>query len=557
MYLRDNPVLAHELLVNLRMRRAFILQLVYALALALVVYAAWPSVEQLEIGTGARAVAQRLFDIFFLGQFGLVALMAPSYAAGSITGEKERKTYELLISTPLEPGAVLWGKLLSSLCYLTLLIMSSAPLMVLCWLLGGIALNEIIMAYGVLFLSAGTFGLISLGTSSYFARTSSSLVVSYLVILPLAVLCLSIWRDAREEFRVFAGIVLLPPVCLVLWAAVVSIVNRRLLYPPDIGSEGTEVIDEEQEEATAVGLVIRRDMFPDKLFAPAKRTDLLEEGANPVLDKGLRSEIFSQGTLMLRVVIQVSMLLSIPLMAVFMFFKTELVGYYIAYVIVFNMLVGPVFSAGSITQERERQTLELLLTTLLRPGQIIFAKLVSSLRVSTVLTLLLTEQVLLAYLFVDELHGNLWSLPAYFAIILLTCLLTSTLGLFCSVLCRKTSTALMLTYLIILALFVGPIGLKNFLFVSRTATEFLQGIGLIDQGLGGQLAAEQIDPLTVTSPFAAIASVPLKFLDSPRPTNDVFPVYWYYMGFAVAMSLILLAFMHVLFQFRWRAAATQ
>ena len=104
--------------------------------------------------------------------------MAPSYAAGSITGEKERKTYELLIATPLEPGALLVGKLLSSLCYLTLLIMSSAPLMVLCWLLGGIALNEIVMAYGVLFLLAGTFGLVSLGTSSYFGRTSSSLVVS-------------------------------------------------------------------------------------------------------------------------------------------------------------------------------------------------------------------------------------------------------------------------------------------------------------------------------------------------------------------------------------------
>ena len=65
----------------------------------------------------------------------------------------------------------------------------------------------------------------------------------------------------------------------------------------------------------AIGVVIDRDLFPDKLFAPAKRTDLMPDGTNPVLDKELRSEIFSQGTLMLRVVIQVSMLLSIPLMA--------------------------------------------------------------------------------------------------------------------------------------------------------------------------------------------------------------------------------------------------
>ena len=58
--------------------------------------------------------------------------------------------------------------------------------------------------------------------------------------------------------------------------------------------------------------------------------------------------------------------------------------------------MGPVFSAGSITQERERQTLALLLTTLLRPGRIVLAKLLAALRVSTVLTFLLTEQLLLA-----------------------------------------------------------------------------------------------------------------------------------------------------------------
>ena len=84
----------------------------------------------------------------------------------------------------------------------------------------------------------------------------------------------------------------------------------------------------------------------------------MPDGTNPVLDKELRSEIFSQGTLMLRVVIQVSMLLSIPLMAGLLFLRPDKAAYYVAYVLTFNLLVGPVFSAGSITQERERQTLE-------------------------------------------------------------------------------------------------------------------------------------------------------------------------------------------------------
>ena len=55
------------------------------------------------------------------------------------------------------------------------------------------------------------------------------------------------------------------------------------------------MVDLEQEAQEAVGLVIQRDQFPDRLFAPAKREDLMEDGANPVYDKEMRSEIFSQG----------------------------------------------------------------------------------------------------------------------------------------------------------------------------------------------------------------------------------------------------------------------
>ncbi len=191
--------------------------------------------------------------------------------------------------------------------------------MILCFLLGGILLSEIARAYLILILAAGTFGLLSLACSSYFSRTSSALVVSYLVILPLAVICVVLTRTKEVALRDFVSIAVLPPWCLAIWTVVILLVNRRLLHPPDVGSEGKDVVDEEQEMKYAIGVVIDRDLFPDKLFAPAKRTDLMPDGTNPVLDKELRSEIFSQGTLMLRVVIQVSMLLSIPLMAALLF----------------------------------------------------------------------------------------------------------------------------------------------------------------------------------------------------------------------------------------------
>ena len=545
MIFRDNPVLIRELLVTLRSPRAFVLQLVYVSVLAVVVYFAWPAKGQLV----SADLSQRLFDIFFLGQFFLVALVAPSFASGSITGEKERKTYEMLLASPLKPSGILIGKLLSSLTYLVILIVSSLPLMILCFLLGGILLSEIARAYLILILAAGTFGLLSLACSSYFSRTSSALVVSYLVILPLAVVCITLSRTKDTLLRDFVSIAVLPPWCLAIWAVVALLVGRRLLYPPDVGSGGADVIDEEQEMKYAIGVVIDRDLFPDKLFAPAKRTDLMPNGTNPVLDKELRSEIFAQGTLMLRVVIQVSMLLSIPLMAILLFLKPEYAGWYVAYVLTFNLMVGPVFSAGSITQERERQTLNLLLTTLLTPGKIVFAKLIAALRVSTVLTFLLTEQLFLAYFLIPELRERFWTLGVFLAIIAITCLATSTIGLLCSALSRKTSVAMVLTYMVLLILFVGPIGVRA----------FLESVS--------KISYEQIDALTVTSPYSAALSLPMKPSQMSAAEAATFakgatlvpgigwPVWAVFLVLYPALSLVIYGATYVAFRYRWWKAS--
>lgn len=557
MIIRDNPVLIRELLVNLRSPRAFILQLVYVLTLGAVVYFYWPAGEG-----GARqvssGVARRLFDLFFLGQFFLVALVAPAFAAGSITGEKERKTYEMLLTSPLRPGTILVGKLLSSLSYLVVLILSSLPLMILCFLLGGILLSEIARAYLVLILAAGTFGLLSVACSSYFRRTSSALVVSYLVILPLAVLCVVLTRTDpalagdRAALRDFVSVAVLPPWCLTIWTVVGILVNRRLLHPPDVGSEGKDVVDQEEEMRYAIGVVIDRDLFPDKLFAPAKRLDLMPDGTNPVLDKELRSEIFSQGTLMLRVVIQVSMLLSIPLMAGLLFLRSDRAAYYVSYVLTFNLLVGPVFSAGSITQERERQTLSLLLTTLLRPGRIVLAKLLAALRVSTVLTFLLTEQLLLAYFLLKELRDRIWTLLAFLLIIAVTCLATSTVGLLCSALARRTSTAMVLTYMTLLFLFVTPVGLGW----------YLQGFASITE--------ERRAALTVTSPYSAAFSIPMRPSRSNASTNETaaipdsvlvaltpdlkLPVWALFLILYPPLCLVLYGVTYLAFRWRWWGA---
>ena len=546
MYVLENPVLQRELLVNLRMRRAFVILFLHLAVLGTLVYLSWPAAgESLDLSRAGEGESQELVNLFFLGQFLLISLMVPTFASGAFSGEKERKTFEMLVASPLRPGAIILGKMLASLLYLAILVFASLPIVVLCLPLGGVSIYEVLAEYFVLFLAAITFTMISLASSSIFQRSASALVVSYLLILPMALFGALVWfllSTAGGSFRLFAAVTLAPGIAVFLGVVLFEITSRRLLHPPDLGSEGKEVVDEDQEMQQAVGLVIQRGQFPDNLFAPSKRTDLLADGANPVFDKEMRSEIFSQGTLMLRVVIQASMALALPLMWFCFYTKDpQRAPWYVCYVLLFNMLVGPVFSAGSVTGERERQTLELLLTTILSPWEILWAKLVAGLRVSCVLTMFLVWPLLLACVMVAAYWRNIPSMLLYIVIIIAASVTTANVALFCSVLARKTSISLVMAYIILLLLFLGPWAVSYY-------------VGNVLEA--SPAAIEISERLSFTSPFTAAQSVPL-VIDGQehRGTLLRIPLHWHFLGFCVLLNAALLAVMSWLFQVRWRVAS--
>lgn len=544
MYLTQNPVLQYELLSNLRLLRAFVLLLAYVGLLGGVVYLAWPQADVIDFAQ--PEAAKRLVNLFFFGQYMLVSLMTPSFAAGAITGEKERQSYEMLLASPLRPGSIVLGKLLAALCHLAILMFCSLPIVMLCLPLGGVHYTEVIGAYVAMISSVALSGMICLWASSFFTRTSASLLVSYLLILPLAMVGVLIWNalGTQGEARVFFATTLVPIICLSLSAVFWFATTRRLLYPADFGSGGQDVVDLDTEAREAVGLYIKRDEFPDKLFAPPKRTTLLEDGANPIYDKEMRSEIFSQGTLMLRLVIQISMLLALPIMAVCLYIFPQYAPWYICYVLLFNVLVGPVFSAGSVCSERERETLDLLLVTLITPWQMLWGKLLSGLRVSSVLSSFLMWPVLLACLMPVGYWSNIGTMVGYFLIFALTCLTTAMTALFCSTLFSKTSQSLMASYLVIITLFIAPLAARYF------AETFFAGT---DGAAVTRMAS-------VSSPFAATFALPLTFdtgASGPVTSGGTWGDLDIFVGYLVATAaynIVLLAIIVWLFQARWRVA---
>ncbi len=172
MYLLDNPVLQRELLVNLRMVRAFVLLFLYLALLGPVVYFAWPHDQKIDTRNPQAAI--RLVNLFFLGQYMLASLMAPSFAAGDHHGREGAQDLRDAAGQPAAArGRSCWASCWPRSRTWRYLIFSSLPIVMLCLPLGGVSFYEVLAVYFALILSVVTFGMISVACSSYFQRTAA------------------------------------------------------------------------------------------------------------------------------------------------------------------------------------------------------------------------------------------------------------------------------------------------------------------------------------------------------------------------------------------------
>jgi len=195
-----NPIIVKELRTHMRGSRAFAILTGYLLILGLLAYGLYritlASVQQ-GYGPGMTSQSAHIGQTLFIGLAFLellsVCFITPALTAGVISGEIERRTYDMLLATPLRPASILWGKMVASLTYVNLLIMAAIPLSSVVFLFGGVALRDVIQAIGLLALTAITYGTLGLFFSALTRRTGRAMVLSYLTVLFLALGSAFIW----------------------------------------------------------------------------------------------------------------------------------------------------------------------------------------------------------------------------------------------------------------------------------------------------------------------------------------------------------------------------
>ena len=181
----NNPVLSSELKTRMRGWKTAFGIAAYLGVLLLIGFLYYLAYVQQSLSWDAsvnarQSVGMAIYTMLAVVQFTLILLITPAQTAGSISGEREKQTLDLLLSTRMSPFGIVFGKLLSSMSYMVLLIFTSLPLFSLVFLFGGVTPGDMAKLFLFYIITAFAIGSIGIFFSTLFRRTVTATVLTYL-----------------------------------------------------------------------------------------------------------------------------------------------------------------------------------------------------------------------------------------------------------------------------------------------------------------------------------------------------------------------------------------
>lgn len=182
-----NPVYHLEVRTSARTVKLCALILIFNGILALISFLILNDMMEQSQYSGVMAYdgLVNMYSIMSYVEFSMFMLVIPSSTSGSISGERERKTLDMLLSSKMNPYSIVIGKLMASLNMVMLLAISSLPVLSIVFLFGGITVADLVVMLITLLISGIFVGSIGILFSAVCKKTTTATVLSYSSILAL------------------------------------------------------------------------------------------------------------------------------------------------------------------------------------------------------------------------------------------------------------------------------------------------------------------------------------------------------------------------------------
>ncbi len=131
--------------------------------------------------------APLIYLILIVIEMLMVIFIVPAYTAGSIAGEREKQTLDILLTTVLKPRQIILGKLVSSVGMVLLLVISSLPILSIIFTIGGVGVKDLLRFIIVASIVAIFIGSIGTVASAMYQKTVQATVFSFGMVLVVTV----------------------------------------------------------------------------------------------------------------------------------------------------------------------------------------------------------------------------------------------------------------------------------------------------------------------------------------------------------------------------------
>lgn len=179
-----NAVLYKEMTTDMKKPKIMLILVIVNMVLYLITFAFLLGIS---IAGETNSINYRILAIYYIClvffEIFLLGAIIPAITAGSISLEKERQTLDVLLTTKLKPWDIIWGKYLSQVVVLGLLVLSTLPLMAVVFTYGGLsflAFIEVLLCMIVFVAFVSSFGIFF---SSLTKNTISAVILSYVVFI--------------------------------------------------------------------------------------------------------------------------------------------------------------------------------------------------------------------------------------------------------------------------------------------------------------------------------------------------------------------------------------
>ncbi|MBA4493637.1 ABC transporter permease [Paenactinomyces guangxiensis] len=123
-----------------------------------------------------------LFTGLSMVQLLMLSFVVPGITAGVISGERERQTMPILLTTTLSSTKIVLSKWLASLSFMILLLVASFPLYIIVFLFGGISPEQVVKMFVHFFVTMIFLGSLGIFFSSLIKRTGVATVLAYMTV---------------------------------------------------------------------------------------------------------------------------------------------------------------------------------------------------------------------------------------------------------------------------------------------------------------------------------------------------------------------------------------